>query len=106
MNQEAVALSERDNGMNRRRGRMVRDCDSQGFEPLQKDAREGGNVAGRTRRDIEKRSGKAVVTSENYKELAGKGQKKLRKWILHSLEMGRFHRVPSWLTRLGGGMRN
>lgn len=32
-----------------------------------------GNVAGRTRRDIEKRSGKAVVTSENYKELAGKG---------------------------------
>lgn len=38
-----------------------------------------GNVAGRTSRDIEKRSGKAVVTSENYKELTGKGQKKLRK---------------------------
>ncbi|MFA7382512.1 MAG: hypothetical protein WC001_03605 [Desulfurivibrionaceae bacterium] len=51
----------------------------QGFEPLQKDARGGGNVAGRPRRDIEKRSGKAVVTSENYKELAGKWQKKLRK---------------------------
>ncbi len=59
--------------------KLHRDRDSQGFEPLQKDAREGGNVAGRTRRDIEKRSGKAVVTSENYKELAGKGQKKLRK---------------------------
>ena len=56
--------------------KLHRDRDSQGFEPLQKDAREGGNVAGRTRRDIEKRSGKAVVTSENYKELAGKGQKK------------------------------
>ena len=53
--------------------KLHRDRDSQGFEPLQKDAREGGNVAGRTRRDIEKRSGKAVVTSENYKELAGKG---------------------------------
>ncbi|OGQ98408.1 MAG: phage antirepressor protein [Deltaproteobacteria bacterium RIFOXYD12_FULL_55_16] len=56
--------------------KLHRDRDSHGFEPLQKDAREGGNVAGRTRRDIEKRSGKAVVTSENYKELAGKGQKK------------------------------
>jgi hypothetical protein len=56
--------------------KLHRDRDSQGFEPLQKDAREGGNVAGRTRRDIEKRSGNAVVTSENYKELADKGQKK------------------------------
>jgi len=59
--------------------KLHRDRDSKGLEPLQKDAREGGKVAGRTRRDIEKRSGKAVVTSENYKELAGKGQKKLRK---------------------------
>ena len=54
-----------------------RDRDSQGLEPLKKDAQEGGAVAGSTRRDIEKRSGKPVVTSENFKELEGKERKKL-----------------------------
>ncbi|MFA4917542.1 MAG: Bro-N domain-containing protein [Syntrophales bacterium] len=57
--------------------KLHRDRDSRGFEPLKKDAQEGGAVAGSTRRDIEKRSGKPVVTSENYKALAGKGRKKL-----------------------------
>jgi len=57
--------------------KLHRDRDSQGIEPLKNDAREGGSVAGRTRRDIEKRSGKPVVTSENYKALTGKGRKKL-----------------------------
>jgi hypothetical protein len=56
--------------------KLHRDRDSQGFEPLKKDAQEGGAVAGSTRRDIEKRSGKPVVTGENLKELAGKGRKK------------------------------
>ena len=41
--------------------KLHRDRDSQGFEPLKKDAKDGG----------------AVVTSENFKQLAGKGQKKL-----------------------------
>lgn len=58
--------------------KLHRDRDSQGIEPLKKDAREGGSVAGRTRRDIEKRSGTPVVTSENYKALTGKGRKKLK----------------------------
>jgi hypothetical protein len=31
-------------------------------------------MAGSTRRDIEKRSGKTVVTGENFKGLAGKGK--------------------------------
>lgn len=57
--------------------KLHRDRDSRGIEPLKKDAREGGSVAGRTRRDIEKRSGKPVVTSENYKALTGKERKKL-----------------------------
>jgi len=57
--------------------KLHRDRDSRGIEPLKKDAREGGAVAGRTRRDIEKRSGKPVVTSENFKTLTGKGRKKL-----------------------------
>ncbi|HBA89725.1 MAG TPA: phage antirepressor protein [Geobacter sp.] len=54
------------------------DRDSKGFEPLKKDAQEGGAVAGSTRKDIERRSGKAVVTSENYKGLTGKERKKVK----------------------------
>jgi hypothetical protein len=57
--------------------KLHRDRDSQGIVPLKKDAQEGGAVAGSTRRDIEKRSGKPVVTSDNFKELTGKGKKKL-----------------------------
>ena len=57
--------------------KLHRDRDSQGLEPLKKDAQEGGAVAGSTRRDIEKRSGKPVVTGENFKVLAGKGKKKI-----------------------------
>ena len=49
--------------------KLHRDRDSQGFEPLKKDAQDGGAVAGRTRRDIEKQSGVAVVSSANYKSL-------------------------------------
>lgn len=49
--------------------KLHRDRDSQGFEPLKKDAQDGGAVAGRTRRDIEKQSGVAVVSSSNYKAL-------------------------------------
>lgn len=57
--------------------KLHRDRDSQGLDPLKKDAQEGGAVAGSTRRDIEKRSGKLVVTGENFKGLAGKGKKKI-----------------------------
>ena len=57
--------------------KLHRDRDSQGLEPLKKDAQEGGAVAGSTRRDIERRSGKPVVTGENFKGLAGKGKKKM-----------------------------
>jgi hypothetical protein len=57
--------------------KLHRDRDSSGFEPLKKDAQEGGAVAGSTRRDIEKRSGKPVVTSENFKALTGKKRRKL-----------------------------
>ena len=50
--------------------KLTRDRDSKGFVPLKKDAKEGGGVAGRTRKDIEKRSGKKVVSSENFKVLS------------------------------------
>ena len=57
--------------------KLHRDRDSKGFEPLKKDAQEGGAVAGSTRKDIEKRSGKPVVSSGNFKALTEK--KKLKK---------------------------
>lgn len=49
--------------------KLHRDRDSQGFEPLRKDAQDGGAVAGRTRKDIEAQSGQPVVSSTNYKTL-------------------------------------
>ena len=57
--------------------KLHRDRDSQGFAPLKKDAQDGGAVAGRTRQDIETQSGQPVISSENFKKLAGKGRKKL-----------------------------
>jgi len=57
--------------------KLHRDRDSRGIEPLKKDAQEGGAVAGSTRRDIEKRSGRPVVTGDNFKRLTGKGQKRI-----------------------------
>jgi hypothetical protein len=57
--------------------KLHRDRDSQGFVPLKQDAQDGGAVSGRTRRDIEKQSGTAVVTGDNFKELTGKARKKL-----------------------------
>jgi hypothetical protein len=54
-----------------------RDRDSHGFDPLNKDAKEGGAVAGSTCKDIVKRSGKPVVTSENFKQLTEKERKRL-----------------------------
>ena len=56
-----------------------RDRDSQGMEPLKKDAKDGGAVAGRTRKDIELQTGKPVISAENFKQLSGGRSKKLKK---------------------------
>lgn len=40
--------------------------DSNGLEKLRSDAKIGGAVAGRTRKDIEKQTGKKVVSKENF----------------------------------------
>jgi DNA-damage-inducible protein D len=56
--------------------RLHQDRDTQGFEDLQGDAHEAGEVAGNTRRDIEQRTGTKVVSSENYLHLAGGKKKK------------------------------
>ena len=50
--------------------------DSQGLPLLQKDAKEGGQVAGNARKEIETKSGKKVSTKQNYLD-----QKKMKKII-------------------------
>lgn len=52
--------------------KLHRDRDSQGMDPLKKDAKDGGAVAGRTRKDIEQQTGKPVISPENFKQLASK----------------------------------
>lgn len=46
--------------------KLHRDRDSQGFPQLDRDAKDGGAIAGRTRKDIERQSGKRIVSGENY----------------------------------------
>ena len=53
--------------------RITTDKDSHGLEALKNDARIGGSVAGRTRKDIEEKTGKKVISGKNFK-----GQKRLR----------------------------
>ncbi len=48
-----------------------------GFEPAKKAANEGGTVAGNARKDLEKRSGRKVVSAINYKELPEKHVRKM-----------------------------
>jgi prophage antirepressor-like protein len=58
--------------------KLHRDRDSIGMVPLKKDAQDGGAVAGRTRKDIEKQTGKLVISKENFKQLAVKKSHKPR----------------------------
>lgn len=58
--------------------KLHRDRDSIGMVPLKKDAQDGGAVAGRTRKDIEKQAGKPVISKENFKQLAVKKSHKPR----------------------------
>ncbi len=55
--------------------RFTRDRDSQLFPELRNDAKDGGNVAGATRKDIEGKLGKGVVSSNNYLETSEKAKR-------------------------------
>ncbi|MFH1751482.1 MAG: Bro-N domain-containing protein [archaeon] len=48
--------------------RLTRERDSRKFQKLEKDAKDGGSVAGSTRKDIEQKLGKSIVSKENYLE--------------------------------------
>lgn len=45
---------------------IARNTAPQGFEPNKVAAKQGGTVAGNARRDLEKKSGRKVVSRENY----------------------------------------
>jgi len=47
---------------------IARNKDAQGFVPNKKAAIEGGKVAGNARKELERKSGKKVVTPKNFKE--------------------------------------
>lgn len=48
--------------------RFTRERDSKKFHKLKKDAKDGGDVAGSTRKDIEQKLGKSVISSDNFLE--------------------------------------
>ncbi len=49
-----------------------------GFIPNKTAAKEGGTVAGNARRDLEKKTGAKISTSENYKELPKIARRKMK----------------------------
>jgi DNA-damage-inducible protein D len=57
---------------------LHRDRESQGIQPLKRDAKDGGAVAGRTRKDIERQTGNPVISRENFKQLGRRRAKKLK----------------------------
>ncbi len=57
---------------------IARNKDTHGFNPNQRAAREGGTVAGNARRELEQRSGRKVVTNENYLSLTQSAKKAKR----------------------------
>jgi len=58
---------------------IARKKDAQGFPENERAAIDGGAVAGNARKDLEKKSGRKVVTSQNYKALTEKKVRQLRK---------------------------
>jgi DNA-damage-inducible protein D len=56
---------------------IARNKDTRGFPENKAAAKEGGSVAGRARKDLEKKSGRKVVTNQNYKSLTEKQNRKI-----------------------------
>ena len=57
---------------------IARNRDAQGFPQNKQAARAGGNVAGKARKDLETKSGRKVVTNENYLALTQSSKKDQR----------------------------
>jgi hypothetical protein len=57
---------------------ITRSRDTRGFTENRRAAREGGTIAGHARKELEKKTGRKVVTSENYLALAPTAPKRKR----------------------------
>lgn len=55
---------------------IAQNRDAQGFPQNKKAAQQGGEVAGKARKDVEQKSGKKVVSKENFLRLEGKNERK------------------------------
>lgn len=58
---------------------IAKNKDAIGFDENKKAAVEGGSVAGKARKDLEKKSGRKVVTNQNFKALAEKQSRKIER---------------------------
>lgn len=58
---------------------IARTKNAKGFPENKKAAVEGGSVAGKARKDLEKKSGRKVLTSKNYKALSEKKNRQIDK---------------------------
>ena len=56
--------------------RLTKDRNSQEFPELKKDAKEGGDVAGNTRKDIENKLGNSIISEDNFLETPEKEKRK------------------------------
>lgn len=58
---------------------ITKSRDSKGFDECLDSSKEGGNIAGNARKELEKKTGRKVVSSENYLSITGKKEiKKLK----------------------------
>ena len=57
---------------------IVKTQNPKGFAANKKVAKQGGDVAGNARKELEKKTGKSVISSENFKQLTDKSTKKLK----------------------------
>ena len=55
---------------------IARNNDTLGFEANKKAAKEGGKIAGNARRQLEIKSGRKVVTKENFKHIVESKKRK------------------------------
>ena len=52
--------------------RLTKERDTDRFKELKEDANDGGTIAGNTRKDIESKLGKSVITKDNYLDMPEK----------------------------------
>ena len=72
--------------------------DAQGFVENKQAAFEGGAVAGNARNELERKSGKRVISKENYKKIASKQEiieKRMTKFELNLRERNIPQRKPA-----------